>query len=194
MRRRLFLIFALANIVLSCASHHKSPGHFNKKISICSEGWVRFVRSYSFLMSMYLSEKEKDRMYDKTAKENPFNNIPADSRLKKRFEELGFMSGDEVLLEKFRYMINPDSSFSGSATNDINYRFVIDSLTGRENKLIVFLGNDSSQIRTGPYMDLKYAFLDIIPGGNKEIVMLIEGYVSNNDLYDFEVFEIKTDD
>lgn len=197
MRCWLSLLFAFASIFFSCARHKDTSDEsppLAEKISICSEGWLQFARSYSFLMSMQLTEKEADRMMEVTAKENPVDLHPYHSGLKKRFVKLGFVKGDEVLLQKFKFGSNTDTSFHNSSNRDIRIQFVRDTLTERANKLLVFQGQDSAEIRTEPYMELKYAFLDIIPGGNKEIVMMIEGHVSNNDLYYFEVFEVKTRD
>jgi len=39
-------------------------------------------------------------------------------------------------------------------------------------------------------MDLKYCRLDIIPDGNKEIVLLSEYYIMNGDNFELFVYEI----
>jgi len=44
-----------------------------------------------------------------------------------------------------------------------------------------------------PLQELDYTFLDIIPGGNKELVFLDDYYIMNGYNFDLKVYEIKTE-
>ena len=60
--------------------------------------------------------------------------------------------------------------------------------------LKIFFSNDSVDIDTkdSGWQKLDYAFLDVIPGGNKELVFLNAYYIMNGYNFDFKVYKIKT--
>jgi len=202
MRSGLCLFLILGVIAFACKRnkdkpHQPSalPGETSREqITICHEGGVEFDRSYSFLMSMDYSEKEMAKMMEETANSNPDNRMPADTRLKKRFEQLGFVDGDELLLHKFKYSSNPDTSITTATGHQVKIRFKQSQISTLDYRIVIYSGNDSTEIKTYPYMGLEYALLDVVPGGNKEIIILNERYLANNELYDFDVYEIKTGD
>ena len=55
-----------------------------------------------------------------------------------------------------------------------------------------FFEKDSLDINTdaGSLQDLNYKFLDVIPGGNKELVFLDSRHISNGDNFDLKVYQI----
>jgi len=201
MRSRSYFFLILAIISFSCTQKNIMPQQpasalpaqeTRKKITIEHVGGIEFSKSYSFVQSMTLSEKEIDKMMEEADKENPGNRDPENSVLKERFEKSGFVIGDELLLEKFKYSSKPDTSITGPAGMEIKIRIKKDSITGRNSKMIAYSGKDSTEIKITIYMRLEYALLDVIPGGNKELIILSEHYLANTYFYDFDVYEIKT--
>ena len=197
MMRNLSYFFLIVVIIFPSCTQRKSnpqpPAHQTvKKITIKNVGAIEFNKSYSFIQSMTLSEKEIEQMKEETDNENPGNRNPADSSLKNRFEKLGFVKDDELLLEKFKYSSDPEILMMSPAGKEIRIRIKKDTTTGLNNKMIAYFPPDSAEMRITHFMKLKYALLDVIPGGNKELVILDEGYLANNYLYDFFVYEIKT--
>jgi hypothetical protein len=198
MRSLSYLFLILTIFFFSCAHKENkqqppvSTPQTIKKITIEEAGWVEFAHSFSFIQSTTLTEKEKDKMMEEAEKENPLNRNPADSMLKKRFEKLGFVEGDDLLLEKFKHSNKPDTSITSSAGGKIKIHIEKDTISGRNSKIIAYSGTDSAELKITIYMQLEYALLDVIPGGNKELVILDESYLANTYLYAFEVYEIKT--
>jgi len=204
--KQTFFLGVIVSILLSCTSNNKkSSGNIppiqkpEKKLSITFVGIVEFVKSYSEIQSLR-SEKEIDKFMKERERSNPgfmhesFRKDTIDKFLKIHFENSGFVKGDELLLPKFKYGQNPDTSFTTLSGNIIKLHF--DKGTIHTSDIIkVFNGIDSTSIKDRCfYGTIKYAFLDAIPGGNKEVVVLGEHYLMNTDFYDFFVFEIKTKD
>ena len=199
--------FTIITISLSCTEKQKkeklqAPPNIivvqksDKAISLRLAGEIEFDRSYSSGMAIK-SEKEWKKYYKEVKKSNPFLAFsPYDSlELKNKFQKLGFVSGNELLLKNFKYKTKTEFSLIDSMGNAINIRF--DFLYGRigDHKIIVFTQTDTVEMKiTGIMQELKYSLFDIIPGGYPEVVILSEEYVSNNELYRFKVFEIKTKD
>jgi hypothetical protein len=67
-------------------------------------------------------------------------------------------------------------------------------ISGTNDKITIFSGADSSEVRVNLHQAIKYAFPDVLPGSNKELVLLIEHYLMNTEIYTLEVYEIKTAD
>ncbi len=194
--------FFIANmlIVLSCSQKkNKQPEQpekilssqrIEKKISIQQVCTLGFDQSFSFLQSTTLSEKKIEELMEETKKSGP---VMVDScELSKKFEELGIVRKSELLLKKFKYKSAAFFSFAGESGEKINIHIYRDTITPYNGKIIVSAGTDTSEIKADIYFEIKYALLDIIPGGNKELVLLNETYISNNNLYYLDVFEIKT--
>ena len=166
----------------------------NKKISIDFIGSIEFDKSFSFLQSPDLSKKEIDKLNKETKESNPLKMDTTHENLRNRFEELGIVKGRELLLSKFKYDSKPEFLFTDQFDKIIKIKIERDTVGYNNNKIVVFNNSDSSEIKIDFFMELRYAFLDIIPRGNKELVILNEMHVSNTDIYTFEVFEIKTRD
>ena len=165
-------------------------------ISIRLAGSLEFNRSYSFIQSPSMSEKEKDRLLKEVSESNPLlSRSPGnDSIFRKRFEELGIVKGKELLLNNFRDSDKPDSTLTTATGKEIRVHFKKDTVRGTDNRIVVVGDNATAETNAAIYYNLKYALLDIIPGGNKEIVILNYHYLSNNELYYLDVYEIKTKD
>ena len=139
-------------------------------------------------------EKEIDRYYEKQEKSNPILTYRPDDSLglKKQFEKFAFIKADELLLKKFKYSSKTKFHFTDSLGKQIDIRF--DFMPGRigGHKIIAYSGKDSFETKIpGIMQDLKYAFLDVFPGGNKEIVVLSEYYIMLGYNFDLLVYEIK---
>lgn len=201
--KQAFFFGIVVYILLSCASKKKKqPENIlpvqkaEKKISITSIGEIQFIRSYSEIQSMR-DEKKIDEYLEKQRKSNPgYMKYSSDSILKPLFQNLGFVKGDELLLSKFKYSNKPDTSLKSFSGKEIKIHLGKDTISGVKDQIIIYYDgkSDSSETRPIFHQQVEYAFLDIIPGGNKELVVLVEDYLMNTEIYTFEVFEIKTTD
>ena len=165
-------------------------------INLRLAGEIEFDRSYSSGMAIK-NEKEWKEYYKKVKKSNPFFAFtPYDSlELKNKFQKLGFVNGNELLLKNFKYQTKTRFSLADNKRKEINIQF--DFIYGRigDHKIIAFTNTDTVEMKiTGIMQELKYALFDIISGGYPEVVILSEEYVSNNEIYRFKVFEIKIKD
>jgi hypothetical protein len=162
----------------------------DKKISLNLVGTLEFVRSYSEIQSLH-SKKEIDKYLEMQRKTNPsIIDKKIDEPLRKCFEELGIVQGNELLLYKFKPNNKLDFSFTDQFGKEIKIRFVRDIKIGLNDKIIASSGKDSCEIKARFFFGLKPAALDVIPGGNKELVVYSEHYLSNTEFYYFDVYEI----
>jgi len=137
-----------------------------KKISITSIGAIEFVRSFSFVQSNFLSEKEKDRLLDETDKSNPIKIDNTDEPLRKRFEELGIVKKNELLLNRLKTNYELSFSFTGLSGQKIKVKLLPDTVLGLTHKIIASAGSDSCEIKAMLHIGAQSAMLDVIPGGN----------------------------
>ncbi|HET6993581.1 MAG TPA: hypothetical protein VFI06_01305 [Chitinophagaceae bacterium] len=200
MRRFKSIYFFLVVVVffLACSQKKNTPQpvaavqKVDKKISIHEIGRLEFIKSYSFVQSTTLNKKEIEKMWEETENSNPKDRNPADSALLRRFQKLGFVKDDGLLLDKFKYSNNLDTWLISPGGEKIRTWVEQDSTSGSNDKLIVSSGTDTAEIKIASFMQLEYALLDVKPGGNKEVVILNEHYLSNTYLYNLFVYEIKT--
>lgn len=165
-----------------------------KAITIELKGILRTRRSYSNIQFMD-NEKEIDAYLAKQKKSNPelyVDPYKKDSIWVERFKKLGFIEGYGFLIKKFKSKTKDTCNLLLALGEKLQFKFYNDSATGNI-WFKVFFKKDSLQINTGAttLQNLDYAFLDIIPGGNKELVFLDDYYVMNGDNFDFQVYEIK---
>ena len=165
-------------------------------ISIKKIGTIEFTKSYSFIQSTLMSDKEKDKLFKEVSEGNPMlARIPSnDTVLLKKFEELNIVKGKELLIDNFKYGDNPDSTLPGANGKQIQIHFKKDTVRGTNNRIVIVDGKATAETRAAMHYSLKYAFLDIITGGNKELVLLEYHYISNTEIYYLEVYEIKNAD
>jgi hypothetical protein len=166
-----------------------------KAISVELIGIVRTRRSYSSLQVID-NEKERDVYFAKQQKSNPelelgYNNEYEDSFLVNQFTRLGLIRKGQFLLHKFKKQTKGITGFNDNSGERITIKFYSDDSSHTHFK--VFCRKDSTDISTHAIslQDLDYAFLDIIRGGNKELVFLNDYHISNGDNFDLEVYEIK---
>jgi hypothetical protein len=197
---RIPLIFLYLIFLFSCSSKKDdskkeqiipSPLPPVPKIEVRLAGYLGFVRSFSFIQSSTLSEKEINKLYDEKEKSNPVYEagIHADSTLKKSFEKLGMVKEEELLLSKFKFASKNKFFLTGNSGAKIN--ILIDSKPDSGYSMTAFAGLDSFKIKIDYLMEVKYVLIDIIPGGFEEIVVLYEHYLANTEFYDLLVYEIK---
>jgi hypothetical protein len=204
--KQVFVFGVIVFIIISCTSNNKKQSanippvqKTEKSLSITSIGGVEFVRSFSEIMSLR-SQKKIDKFMREREKSNPgfmhesYRKDTIDIFLKKQFERLGFVKVNELLLAKFNYSSTPDTTTKSFSGKEIKFHFERDTISGRNDKIITFYGKDSSHTRATFYFKIEYVLLDVIAGGNKELIVLTEHYMANTEFYYFEVFEIKTKD
>jgi hypothetical protein len=201
MRKCLALGLFIIYIVISISCFHKNkqlpslvlPGkEAVKKISIRFVDELDFRKSYADAQFMN-NEKEIARYYEDQKKSNPLLVLGygQNETLRKRFEELGIVKNEELLLHKFKYHKRNNFQYTSVSKKKLNIRFRRTLEKIYETNLFVATDHDSSEIAVHGFLqNFKYAFLDIIPGGNKELVVMNEYYIMNGDNFDLTIYEI----
>ena len=166
-----------------------------KELEVKYIGVVRTRRTFADIQFIQ-DEKELDRYVAAQERSNPlvFDIVPyRDSSLLKGFEKLGLIKKSEFIQARFKPQTQQKTSFIDSAKRAFPVKFYNDILKGNVH-FKIFLSKDSIDIDTGAtsLQNLDYAFLDIIPGGNKELVFLDDYHIMNGDNFDLMVYEIKT--
>lgn len=190
-------------ILFSCTSNNKKQStditpvkKTEKTISITSVGAIQFTRSYSEIQSM-TDQKKIDKYIGKVHKSNPgYVKSRSDSVFLFLFQNLELVKGYELLLSKFKHSDRRDTSIKILSGREIRFHFAKDTISGLKDQISVCYngGSDSTGALPIFHQQIEYAFLDVIPGGNKELVVLVEDYLMNTEIYSFEVYEIKTKD
>ncbi|MBP6431102.1 MAG: hypothetical protein KA319_04995 [Ferruginibacter sp.] len=201
-------VFILLSIVIapSCSSNinerekievkNESPKE-QKKLSVKYIGEAKSGKSYAFLMTPTMSEAEKDKAFKRVQKSNPYLDYEVyssqDSNLVAAFERIGLIKNSEILLSKFKSTSDSLTSFIDSRGDKI-LLYYYDNQTTQHLHFKLYNTKDTIDIDTQSFstQKLDYVFLDIIPGGNKELVFLDDWHISNNDRFHFKVYEIKT--
>lgn len=165
-----------------------------KKIEIRLIGEVCTRKSYAGIQFRE-NQKEIDTFLKKQYASNPTIGCQPDSISKylvSQFEKLDLIKNGELLLKNFKKQTDEKTTFTDSSGRKVSLLFYINELTGRYNFRLLS-SMDSVDIDTGGtnMQDLDYAFIDVIPGGNKELVYLDDYYIMNGDNFDFKVYEIK---
>jgi len=201
--KQAFFLGIIVCILLSCISKNKkqsantsSVQKVEKKISITSIGGIQFTKSYSEIQSM-TDQKKIDKYIEKIDRSNPKYMEPrSDSLFLPLFQNSGLVKGYELLLSKFIHSDRPDTSIKSSSGKEISFHFAKDTISGRKDQIIVYYNGSSDSTQSLPifHQQVEYAFLDVIQGGNYELIVLVEDYLMNTEIYSFEIFEIKTKD
>jgi hypothetical protein len=137
------------------------------------------------------NEKEINRYLQKQYKSNPTLMFGYDEKLRKKLDDLGIIKGEELLPNKLDYDTSQLFVFRDTAGESwrIQYNPEYDHL--QNNQLTVWHNRDSVVLVTEFLQNWKFALLDIIPGGNKGIVMQEEYYIANGHNSTLYFFEIK---
>ncbi len=199
-------LYLLAAFLFSCKQNTKQKENntenttsivraVEKIISIELKGILRTRRSYSNIQFMD-NEKEIDAYLAKQRKSNPelYTGLnKEDSIWVERFEQFGFIKNYTFLIEKFKPQTNNTCSLLPSSGDTVRFKFYQYPAT-TQMWFACFFKGDTVNVNTDSFtpQNLDYAFLDIIPGGNKELVFLNDYYIMNGDNFDFQVYEIKT--
>jgi len=157
-----------------------------KSVFISLAGELDFRRTFADIQFMD-DEKEINRYVARQEKSNPQLMDPANETLRKRFEELGIVKDKDLLLQAFKKKTKADFQFDDESGKKINVQFKPGEWRDHKPKTI---GPDSCQITFYPFQDLRYALLDIIPGGNREIVLVNEVYIMNGYNFELMIYEI----
>lgn len=165
-----------------------------KKIEVRLIGEVRTRKSYAGIQFRE-NQKEIDAYLKKQYASNPTIGYQPDSISKylvSQFEKLGLIKNGELLLKNFKKQTDEKTTYKDSSGREMSLVFYINQLTGHYNFKLLSAA-DSVDIDTGGtnLQNLDYAFIDVIPGGNKELVYLNDYYIMNGDNFDFMIYEIK---
>ena len=197
----LILLFFLSALCIISCSNKKADNKQQEvktqsqhKIVVNYIGVLRARRSYASIQFMH-GEKEIDKYLKRQEVSNPYLEITFDSTSKylaTQFQRLGLIKNDELFLQKFKKQTAERTIYVDSSGKKTSLIFFISNLTSNFHFRLLSAA-DSVEIDTGAtnMQDLDYAFLDIIPGGNKELVFLDDFYLMNGDNFDFKVYEIK---
>lgn len=188
----ILLLFSCSQRRIKQAENTLPVKQVAKKISITSVGAIEFVRSFSFIQSNFLSEKERDRLFDETSKRNPVKIDNTDEPIRKRLEELGIVKGNELLLNKLKTNYEPSFSFTDLSGQEIKVKLLPDTIFGLTHKINASSELDSCEIKTLLHIGAQSAMFDVVPRCNKELIIFSASYGSNTDFYYGNVFEIKT--
>ena len=165
----------------------------SSSISLRRIGFIAFRRSFADLQFIK-DPKEQDAYLQREEKANPIlSYIDSDSSIVHQMQKSGFVKGDELLLKRFRHQTLSTSKLIDNSGDTITIRFAF--LKGRLDayQITAFNGSDSASQQTYTFTEeLQYAFLDIVPGGNRELVVLNTYYVMNGYNFDFEVYEVSS--
>lgn len=165
-----------------------------KKIEVRLIGEVRTRKSYAGVQFRE-NQKEIEAYLKKQYASNPTTGYQPDSISKyliSQFERLGLIKDDELLLRNFKKQTDEKTAYSDSSGRNIGLVFYHSIVTDHMHFKLLSAA-DSVDIDTGGtnLQNLDYAFIDVIPSGNKELVFLDDYYIMNGDNFDFKVYEIK---
>ena len=164
----------------------------HKPVEVKLIGEIGTRRTFAGIQGM-VNEEEREAYIAKQEKSNPQVGYSPDSILIKQFERLGLIKNNELLQKEFKLQTEQKTAFIDRANRSFPVEFFNDSLTGNVHFKIFFTG-DSIEVDTKAtsLQDLDYIFLDVIPGGNKELVFLDDYYIMNGYNFDLKVYEIKS--
>lgn len=197
----LVLLFGLSvTFIISCnnkkadSKQQEGKAGNRNRIVVNYVGVVPTRKTYSDIQFIK-NKKERDAYLKKQEASKPLVYDALDSIssfLVTRFEILGIIKKGELLLQKFKSQSDEKTIYVDSSGKRISLSFFPNQLTGQYHFKLLF-ATDSVDVNTGAttLQNLDYAFLDVIPGGNKELVFLNDYYIMNGDNFDFMVYEIK---
>jgi hypothetical protein len=194
------LFFAVFIIAMGCKDRKDQPvpaepfslKQDTVKLSVRKVAELRFRRSYATMVDTELTDRE----WEKIMKAPPTVYHVEDSTsmdVKAMFQKYGFIKGDELLLEKFKYDTASVVELKNRSGNIVKAALQYNNNTTGDFAITVSDTTQTAALKVG-YMaglnGLKFKVLDIIPGGYPEVVLLYEYYIVNGDNFDFLVFEV----
>lgn len=190
-------LVSMAAFLLSCGNKKSKENvvkvvsdstlQIKSKIEVTLIGKMEARRTFADIQFIE-DEKERDKYIEKQERNGP-DIFSADSLIVAGFERIGLMKNGELLDKKFKSQKGDTLNFSDSAGRNLRIKFFWNEHT----RFKIFYSSDSIEIDTDAYnfQPLNYAFLDVIPGGNKELVFLDNWYIMNGYNFDFKVYSIK---
>jgi len=196
---RIAVMVFMAAFLFSCSQHKAkenvvkvvsdSASHIKSEIEVILIGKIEARRTFANIQFIE-DEKERDKYIDEQERNSP-DIFFADSSIVMGFERLGLMKNGELLDKKFKSQKSDSLSFNDSAGRKLSIKF----FWNEQMLFKIFYASDSVEINTGSdNFSLNYTFLDIIPGGNKELVFLDNWYIMNGYNFDFKVYSIQIND
>ena len=193
-------ILFVAAFLFSCNQKNKNvPDAISQpkkpKIEVKYIGHVLTRRTFAEIQFIR-NKKERDRYEARQERSNPevcayFSK--EDSLLVGQFERLGIIKNGEFLQKKFKPQTAPETEFIDASGRYIHTKF-FNSLQMDHVHFKFYYKNDSLDIDTDIYplqnQNLHYTFLDVISGGNKELVFLDECYIMNGYNFNLKVYQI----
>ena len=193
------VILCVAAFLFSCKEKDKHSTSISPpqkpKIEVKYIGQVLTRRTFAEIQFIR-NEKERDRYEARQERSNPevcayFS--ARDSFLVTQFERLGVIKKGEFLQRKFKSQTAPETEFIDASGRYIHTKF-LNSLEMDHIHFKFYYQKDSLDIDTDIYplqnQNLNYTFLDVISGGNKELVFLDKCYIMNGDNFNLKVYQI----
>lgn len=160
-------------------------------LQVGSVGELQSRKSYAAIQFMDVSEDSITAYIKREQKSEPWLYSSADSTLEKLFQQAGLVVNKRFLLSKFNSDTAKETIFIAANTQKYPLTFYTDSTTGTTHfKIKDGTKNIDINTEANDMQQLDYAFIDLIPGGNKELVFLDDYYIMNGDNYHFKVYEI----
>jgi hypothetical protein len=202
---RIIAAISLAAILFSCNQKKTEKDQVQiisdttndkKQIEVRYLGEFISRRSYAKLQTPEFynkSEKEVDKYLEEQENKNPIIIKLSGSNLITHFKRLGLVKKNEFLQNNFKYSKKELFEYADSAGKIYKIKLVR-SKTNSPAMLTVYSATDSIVVDTKKYFfpEFRFAIIDFVPGGNKELVLLDEYHISNGDNFDLIVYEIKT--
>lgn len=192
---RYALLILLSTITICCCKISISD---TSNISVILSGDLQFRKTFASIQFI-TDEEERDKYVEQQEKSNPILLAQTDDSnldILNRFEQLGLICQNtpdeyELLLSRFNFLTDTSFVYDISGIK-YNLKFYTDN-SGETTFFKLFSKTDSASIDTKstPLQDLNYILLDIIPGGNKELVFLDDYYIMNGYNFGLKVYEIK---
>lgn len=186
----------MAAFLFSCISEKSEEGGIqtseNDKIKVRFVGEISARRTFADIQFIE-DEKEKEAYIEKQEKSNPvlMNDLYKDQFLISQFERHGLVKYNELVLTNFKFLTDSTTQLTANSGELFHLRYFYDSITGHTH-FKVYCKKDSLGVDTGadPLQNMDYVFLDIIPGGNKELVFLDDYYIMLGYNFIFKIYEI----
>lgn len=205
-------ILAVSGMMFACRHRTSKPASSKteqaavvrlpeKKLQIIDHGTVEFGKSYSFLQDPYISDREKDKKSLIEETRNPYlqhtvtNLSPAVQSLILKLQTAGIVKGEDFLEKRFKGSTDTIVNLIDSQQRkpELVFESYLPPGTNRFRNWRLILGKDNADtLNVDVDIIPHYILKDIIPGGNKELVLLNEYYMMNHFFYYLTVYEIKT--
>jgi hypothetical protein len=195
--------FLLVAILFSCKQQSKKIEDeygngtslaINKNLRVELKGKLSFDINFEEYRQIR-NEKNRREYLAKKRNSNPEKHglITKEERvLYNQFEKIGLIRGNYFLIDSFRAKVNHKNGLQFSSTDEMYLKLYNDSLT--EDKWVKFFFKGDSlriQIDRIQLQNFDCVFIDVINGGNKELVILENYHIAWGERFELFVYEIK---